>query len=645
MAVGVTVNAAIVGNVANIVANLETDSAEYNVRVEEVRSYLQKHRLNYELESRCDDFHRYLWTAHSGSADEDAFLDELPCTLQGDIVEQTRAKHIRGCPFFDCFSNDVVKSLALCLQPKVYCAGDLVVHAGDYGQSIFFLAAGTVNCFSNEAILATLGPGSYFGETALFQDQPRTNSIMALSFCDCFELSKSDLVAELQRRGMDLADAEKWFEKTHSQNRQRNKNVQQNILEAQDGRSKLSRLIDTSSDTKSEPSAAVEISMPSSGFRFLWDVATLLFTLFWLIREPYRQAFSEDAAGSIDYIGLLGNAFFVVDLCLRASQFPPLKGGRGASSRRAIFRSYRRDGFLADGLACLSVFSAIQGMSRLQLLNLFRIFRMSSMFEKMREHLSLRGFRISLAKNLLCKIVFFYIIANHWVACSWFGVHRYLERNEQLTWATADCPFGGEAGSEGCLARWDTELGEHNICDSDMFNCYTRALHFALITLSTVGYGDIYPTSELETVWENVVVLLGACFLAGLIGAFGAFLNEHDTLGSNAFKSKISKLEEYLRYRDIPDSIKQSILFYHATVDQGSERLRCVSSQFCHVPIPRRDSFHIPDPQPSARATSNGHFVCSEAPRHLGRADPEVFTAKCSKALDAQNEPPGLLIS
>lgn len=267
------------------------------------------------------------------------------------------------------------------------------------------------------------------------------------------------------------------------------------------------------------------------------------------------------------------------------------------------------------------------------------------MFEKMREHLSLRGFRISLAKNLLCKIVFFYIIANHWVACSWFGVHRYLERNEQLTWATADCPFGGEAGSEGCLARWDTELGEHNICDSDMFNCYTRALHFALITLSTVGYGDIYPTSELETVWENVVVLLGACFLAGLIGAFGALLNEHDTLGSNAFKSKISKLEEYLRYRDIPDSIKQSILFYHATVDQGSERLRCVSSQFCHVPIPRRDSFHIPDPQPSARATSNGHFVCSEAPRHLGRADPEVFTAKCSKALDAQNEPPGLLVS
>lgn len=30
--------------------------------------------------------------------------------------------------------------------------------------------------------------------------------------------------------------------------------------------------------------------------------------------------------------------------------------------------------------------------------------------------------------------------------------------------------------------------------------------------------GDISPVTELETVWENVVVLVGACFLAGLIG-------------------------------------------------------------------------------------------------------------------------------
>ena len=69
--------------------------------------------------------------------------------------------------------------------------------------------------------------------------------------------------------------------------------------------------------------------------------------------------------------------------------------------------------------------------------------------------------------------------------------------------------------------------------------------------------------SELETIWENVVVLVGACFLAGLIGAFGAYLAECDTIGFNAFKEKIQKLKKYLQYRNIPDDIQASILFFH----------------------------------------------------------------------------------
>lgn len=82
----------------------------------------------------------------------------------------------------------------------------------------------------------------------------------------------------------------------------------------------------------------------------------------------------------------------------------------------------------------------------------------------------------------------------------------------------------------------------------------------ALITLSL---GDIAPVTELETIWENVVVLLGACFLAGLIGAFGAYLSECDKLGLSAFKEKIERLKQYMSYRNIPEEIQASILFFH----------------------------------------------------------------------------------
>jgi len=69
--------------------------------------------------------------------------------------------------------------------------------------------------------------------------------------------------------------------------------------------------------------------------------------------------------------------------------------------------------------------------------------------------------------------------------------------------------------------------------------------------------------SELETIWENIVVLVGACFLAGLIGGFGAYLAESDTIGFNSFKEKITQLKQYLSYRHIPDDMQASILFFH----------------------------------------------------------------------------------
>ena len=51
--------------------------------------------------------------------------------------------------------------------------------------------------------------------------------------------------------------------------------------------------------------------------------------------------------------------------------------------------------------------------------------------------------------------------------------------------------------------------------------------------------------------------------MAGLIGAFGAYLSECDTIGFNSFKEKLQKLKDYMNYRNIPEDIQASILFFH----------------------------------------------------------------------------------
>jgi voltage-gated potassium channel len=54
------------------------------------------------------------------------------------------------------------------------------------------------------------------------------------------------------------------------------------------------------------------------------------------------------------------------------------------------------------------------------------------------------------------------------------------------------------------------------------------SLYFSVITLTTIGYGDLHPTSALSRIFTIVYVLMG-------IGVLLAFINK---LAKNAFQEK-----------------------------------------------------------------------------------------------------------
>jgi CRP-like cAMP-binding protein len=62
---------------------------------------------------------------------------------------------------------------------------------------------------------------------------------------------------------------------------------------------------------------------------------------------------------------------------------------------------------------------------------------------------------------------------------------------------------------------------------------------------------------------KNIVVLIGACFMAGIIGAFAEYLSHNDESGSSAFKNKMKKLKEYMHYRHLPVQLQEEILYFH----------------------------------------------------------------------------------
>lgn len=82
-------------------------------------------------------------------------------------------------------------------------AGEAIVTQGEIGDRFYILERGRVEVVrqeggGTETVLATLGPGEYFGELALMRDLARTASVRALEPTDVISLGRGDFAAFAQ---------------------------------------------------------------------------------------------------------------------------------------------------------------------------------------------------------------------------------------------------------------------------------------------------------------------------------------------------------------------------------------------------------------------------------------------------------------
>jgi len=113
------------------------------------------------------------------------------------------------------------------------------------------------------------------------------------------------------------------------------------------------------------------------------------------------------------------------------------------------------------------------------LFELFRLLKLARVAQLMR-----RWGRQAVQNAQILRLVFFVcwlLITAHWLACGWLAI-------------------GGI----------DME--------ADDFSKYLRGLYWCITTLATVGYGDIVPKTNLQTVYAMVVMLLGVGVYGYVIG-------------------------------------------------------------------------------------------------------------------------------
>ncbi len=112
---------------------------------------------------------------------------------------------LRRCRLFALVDAPTLSVCVANLRVRRYKKSDSVFHQGDPGDSLYIIESGSVKIVlpspdgQEDAIIATLGRGEFFGELALLDGEPRSADAVAKEDTALLVLERDDFLAFLDR--------------------------------------------------------------------------------------------------------------------------------------------------------------------------------------------------------------------------------------------------------------------------------------------------------------------------------------------------------------------------------------------------------------------------------------------------------------
>ena len=119
--------------------------------------------------------------------------------------EQLRAEELlAGIPLFRSVPRHRLRAIAYAARRNSYAAGVTVIRMGELGSTLHVIRQGRMNVVrevegGEPLVLATLGPGEFFGELSLFDRGPRSATVIAAEDTETLSLGRSDILDIMNR--------------------------------------------------------------------------------------------------------------------------------------------------------------------------------------------------------------------------------------------------------------------------------------------------------------------------------------------------------------------------------------------------------------------------------------------------------------
>lgn len=109
-----------------------------------------------------------------------------------------KASALARVPLFMGISGESMERLAAVAGEIEFKPGQFVVLQGQVGTGLYVILEGSAHVVRGSDDIATLGPGDFFGELSVIDQQPRNASVQAVDRVSCLALASWDLLDLLE---------------------------------------------------------------------------------------------------------------------------------------------------------------------------------------------------------------------------------------------------------------------------------------------------------------------------------------------------------------------------------------------------------------------------------------------------------------
>lgn len=291
---------------------------------------------------------------------------------------------------------------------------------------------------------------------------------------------------------------------------------------------------------------------PRNKFMKKWDIVMLLLLLYTAVVTPYEVAFLATEWNFLFVLNRFVDALFFMDLIMNFFMASlDLERGFWVVEHKEIAARYLRSWFTLDlvsilpfdsvelsGAADVGKLKIFRVVRLFRLLKLFRIFRASRIFSRWEAYIS-----VSYAWLSLIKFIVAVLSVSHWLACFW-GLTPGIE---------------DFVGNDGVAKNWI--LNYDHVDTEDGVDLYLTSLYWSVMTLTTIGYGDVSPVTPGERVLAILAMMMGGSIYAYVVGAVCGIVASMDE-ATTLYHKTMDELNVYMEENKLGPSLRRRLREY-----------------------------------------------------------------------------------